>query len=80
MGLFVTLTPPTRNMTKEATAAGFYKCEHNGKNYPKIQILTIEGLLQGFESPQYIDFSRGDLTIKKPKRKNESKQKQLKLM
>lgn len=80
IGLFVTLSPPTRNMIKESTAAGFYKCEHNGKNYPKIQILTIDGLLQGVESPQYIDFSRGDLTIKKPKRKVESKEKQLKLM
>ncbi len=79
IGLFVTLTPPTRNMSKEATAAGFYLCKHNEKNYAKIQILSIEGLLNGTETPQYLDFSSGDLTHKKLKRKAKPKATPLKL-
>jgi len=45
MGLLLTLTPPTREMEKEAISAGFYKTEYG--EYPKIQILTIERLLAG---------------------------------
>lgn len=45
IGVFITLTPPTRPMTKEAVKAGFYETEY-GK-YPKLQILTIEDLFAG---------------------------------
>ena len=44
MGLFVTLTPPTRPMEREA-AAGLYDAGHH--RVPRIQILTVEQLLQG---------------------------------
>lgn len=47
IGVFITLEPPTRNMTKEALSAGFYHSEMWQKDYPKIQILTIEDLLSG---------------------------------
>lgn len=46
IGLFVTLTPPTKPMAKEAVAAGFYDSKGFGK-FPKIQILTVEDLLRG---------------------------------
>jgi hypothetical protein len=36
-------------------------------NFPKIQILTIEGLLSGAEAPTYPDLSRGALSFKKAK-------------
>ncbi len=45
LGVFITLTPPTGPMTREAIRAGFYETEY-GK-YPKLQILTIEDLLAG---------------------------------
>jgi site-specific DNA-methyltransferase (adenine-specific) len=45
IGVFITLTPPTRPMIARAAAAGFYKTEW--REYPKIQILTIEGLFEG---------------------------------
>lgn len=64
MGFFVTLTPPTRNMQVEARKWGYYKAG-NGKEYPKIQILTIEGLLNGTERPEYFDLSGGQLNFKK---------------
>jgi len=47
MGVFITLEPPTSPMTEEAIAAGFYHSPIWDKDYRKIQILTIEELLQG---------------------------------
>ncbi len=47
IGLFVTLEKPTREMKKEAVADGFYKSQLSGTEYPRIQIYTIEELLDG---------------------------------
>jgi len=66
VGLFVTLTPPTRPMKTEAAAAGFYESPMGG-NYPCIQILTIEGLMNGSERPQYPLAQSGGLTFKRTK-------------
>ena len=45
LGVFLTLTPPTRPMEKEAASAGTYETGHH--RIPRIQILTIEQLLAG---------------------------------
>lgn len=47
IGVFITLEPPTPEMKKEAVSAGFYHSPGWGRNYPKIQILSIVELLQG---------------------------------
>lgn len=47
MGVFVTLEEPTKPMQKEALSAGYYHSPGWGKEYPRIQILTIEQLLHG---------------------------------
>lgn len=47
IGVYVTLEKPTRDMEKEAVSAGFYESEHINKQYPRVQILTIEELLAG---------------------------------
>ena len=53
IGLFVTLSPPTRPMEQDAVAAGFYEPEHfPGQQFPRVQILTIEELLNG-KAAQY---------------------------
>lgn len=47
IGVFLTLDPPSREMVTEAASAGFY---HSGlwqKDYPRIQILSVEDLLNG---------------------------------
>ena len=67
MGLFVTLTPPTQPMRTEALSAGYYQSPHFGA-FPKLQILTIEGVLDGTERPLYPDLSQGGLTFKKAER------------
>jgi DNA modification methylase len=64
LGLFVTLVPPTKPMRTEALSAGFYQSPHSGA-FPKIQLLTIEGLLSGAERPVYPDLARGGLSFKK---------------
>ena len=50
-------------MIREAASAGFYESPHSGK-FPKIQILTIDGILSHRERPQYVDFTSG-MTFKK---------------
>lgn len=71
IGLFVTLDPPTAPMKKEAAAAGFFTGA-NGKPYPKLQILTVEDLLNGHARPQFPDLSLGTLTFKKAKKEKPS--------
>ncbi|WP_036292127.1 site-specific DNA-methyltransferase [Methylosinus sp. PW1] len=43
LGIFLTLKPPTREMQKEAAAAGFY--ETGGRKFPRIQILTAADII-----------------------------------
>jgi DNA modification methylase len=47
MGILITLEPPTKPMQVEAVSAGYYHSPIWNKDYPKIQILTIEELLHG---------------------------------
>jgi site-specific DNA-methyltransferase (adenine-specific) len=44
-GLFVTLAEPTREMRREAAAAGFFDTGFG--HHPKLQIMTIRELLAG---------------------------------
>ena len=46
MGVFITLDPPTTDMTAAALKAGFYSSPAWG-SFPRIQILTIADLLKG---------------------------------
>lgn len=65
IGLFVTLAEPTKPMITEAVTAGFYESAMG--TYPKIQILTIEELINEISKPKYPDLSRGGLSYKKAK-------------
>lgn len=47
MGIYITLHKPTREMEKEVKALDPYVMRAWGSKYPKIQIITIEELLQG---------------------------------
>lgn len=49
MGVFITLEDPSREMVSEAVAAGLYHSPGWNRDYPKLQILTITGLLDGKE-------------------------------
>ncbi len=47
LGLFITLEPATRDMLTEAVSAGYYESPLWQQKYPRLQILTIEELLNG---------------------------------
>lgn len=74
MGFFVTLAPPTKPMITEAVQTGFYSSPFG--NFPKIQILTIEGLLLGVEFAKYVDLSHRELNFRKAKKESEGEEQQ----
>ena len=69
IGLFVTLEEPTKLMRVEAASAGFYR-GGNGKDYPRLQLLTVAELLEGRKRPEFPDLSMGTYTFKKAKKEH----------
>jgi adenine specific DNA methylase Mod len=67
IGVFITLEEPTKPMLKEAASAGFYKSSHIEREFPRLQIITIDELLKG-ESIQYPQML--DVTFKRAPRAN----------
>jgi len=63
IGVFITLNESTKDMKKEAVSAGYYFSEGWQQNYPKIQILTIEELLNGAK----VNMPPINITFKKAK-------------
>ncbi len=68
LGLLVTLESPTRDMEKEAITAGFYHSPGWNRDFPRLQILTIEALLNG-AAPQ---LPPTQLTFKQAQKASES--------
>jgi len=71
-GILITLEKPTKPMREEAADAGRYKSKlWHDKDYPKIQLLTIEGLLNGKERieapPQLNPFAKAQREAKPEK-------------
>jgi len=61
IGVFVTLEEPSKDMVTEAVSAGYFTSEAWGRDYPRIQILTIEDILGGKQidmPPQYGTFKQ----------------------
>jgi site-specific DNA-methyltransferase (adenine-specific) len=66
IGVFISFDEPTKPMLREAAEAGFYKGGPLDQlTYPRIQILTIQQLLNG-KQPEYP--ARRDATFKKAPR------------
>ena len=51
IGLFVTLEEPSGPMQLEATTAGVYQSALSGREYPRIQLITIRELLEEHRRP-----------------------------
>jgi site-specific DNA-methyltransferase (adenine-specific) len=47
IGVLITLQPPTQPMRAEAASAGFYRSPGWAKDYPRMQVVTVEDLLNG---------------------------------
>ena len=72
IGLFVTLAKPTPAMIAEAASAGIYKTP-NGKKYPRIQLLTVEGLMNKTQRAEHPDYEP-DVNYKSAKAESNVKQ------
>ncbi len=55
IALFISLIEPTPGMKADAAAAGFYTSA-NGKKYPRVQLLSIDGLLSGTQRAEHPDY------------------------
>ena len=71
LGLFITLEDPTRDMRTEAVSAGFYHSDVWQRDYPKIQIRTIEDLLGGntFDLPPHPSMYQAAQRVRRPEGK-----------
>jgi site-specific DNA-methyltransferase (adenine-specific) len=83
IGIFISLETPTKGMIADAATAGFYQRENHlkkgefiGQKYPRIQLLTIEGLLNQTQRALHPDVEP-DLNFKKAKAESSSQQKEL---
>ncbi len=75
IALFLSLETPTKGMIADAASAGFYESA-TGKKYPRVQLLTIEGLISGKQGAEHPD-QQPDLNFKKAKAETDADQKQL---
>lgn len=80
IGVLISFNDPTQPMRSEAADAGFYTSKELGNpRYPRIQLLTIEELLNGkkIECPHSVSAREVNPTFKKaPKAKKQSKKKE----
>jgi hypothetical protein len=76
IGVLITLEPATPPMRKEAVAAGYYHSPGFNKDYPRLQILTIEELLNGAK----VNMPMGDVTFKEAEKIEQISDAQLKLL
>ncbi len=66
IGVYISFAEPTGPMKREASEAGFYTSA-DGSRYPRLQLLTIKGLLEGTQRLQRPLHVR-DVTFKKAPR------------
>ncbi len=74
IALFVSLEQPTPAMVKDAASVGFNSSA--GKKYPRVQLLTIDGLLAGTQRADHPDYEH-DLNFKKAKAESDAEQREL---
>jgi len=81
MGALILLYEPSdrSEIPAEAASAGFYHSEIMNKDYPKVQVLTVKGLLEGTERLKIPQVAPDDITFKRAERINKDKDKQKKL-
>ena len=75
IALFISLEAPTRGMVADAASAGFYE-DGAGRKFPRVQLLTIEGLLSGQQRAEHPDH-QPDMNFKKAKAEKTTRQAEL---
>ena len=69
-GLLIALEEPTAGMVKDAASAGFYTGA-TGRKYPRLQLLTIEGLMTGTQRAEHPDAAPANFKQAKKEAKGE---------
>ncbi|MBI4464512.1 MAG: restriction endonuclease [Acidobacteria bacterium] len=77
IAVLIALEEPTKPMQSEAAGAGFYKTPYG--NHPRLQILTVEELLQGRGIDYPPEQARVDATFRKAPKARRASAKQLPL-
>jgi DNA modification methylase len=75
IALFISLEQPTPAMVKDAASVGFYDSV-TGKKFPRLQLLTIDGLLNGTHRAEHPDYEP-DLNFKKARAERDAEQQTL---
>lgn len=75
IALFISLEQPTPAMVKDAASVGFYESP-NRKKYPRVQLLTVDGLLDNTQRAEHPDYEP-DLNFKKAKAESDAEQQAL---
>lgn len=74
IGLLISLHNPTARMKADAASAGIYHGGADGKTqYPRLQLLTIAGLLGGSQRAEHPDYVK-NVNFKKAKRETSKPQ------
>ena len=72
IALFISLEQPTPAMVKDAASVGFYESAA-GKKFARVQLVTIEGLLDNTQRAEHPDYEP-DLNFKKAKAESDAEQ------
>ena len=56
IAILISLNEPTAGMKKDAISAGYFEWRAGGKKSPRVQLLTIEGLLSGTQRADHPDY------------------------
>jgi site-specific DNA-methyltransferase (adenine-specific) len=75
IGIFITLEPSSSDMKTESVSAGYYHSEIWDKDYLRIQILTIDDILNG-KKPEIPPTPRGAEAFKRADKVKDSGPKQ----
>ena len=76
IALLISLEQPTAGMVKDAASAGLYTSGNEKMKVPRVQLLTIEGLLAGTQRAQHPDYLP-DMNFKKAGKEANAQQKEL---
>jgi adenine specific DNA methylase Mod len=76
LGVFITLKPPTKDMIKTAKEAGIYKSRYMSQPVDKIQIVTVQEIIEG---QKRLDTRLSLEVLKSAEKQREIKQTQLDL-
>jgi len=75
IAVFISLEQPTPAMVKDAASVAFYESA-TGKKFARVQLLTIDGLLDGTQRAEHPDYEP-DLNFKKAKAETDAEQQRL---